>query len=81
MILTSAECTTIMIVELAVISGLGSSFDLIGWMGMEWNWPSLCGIFVITFCLCGHTYDMIKLNLMGSFSLQPQSSQWYVINH
>jgi hypothetical protein len=27
MVLTSAECTTIMIVELAVTSGLGSSFD------------------------------------------------------
>jgi hypothetical protein len=26
-VLTSAECTTIMIVELAVTSGLGSSFD------------------------------------------------------
>jgi hypothetical protein len=26
-VLTSAECTTIMIAELAVISGLGSSFD------------------------------------------------------
>jgi hypothetical protein len=26
-ILTSAECTTIMIVELAVTSGMGSSFD------------------------------------------------------
>jgi hypothetical protein len=47
---------------------------------MEWNWPSLCGIFVITLCLCGHTYDMIKLNLMGSFSLQPQSSQRYANN-
>jgi hypothetical protein len=30
---------------------------------------------VITLCLCGHTYDMLKLNLRGSFSLQPQSSQ------
>jgi hypothetical protein len=47
---------------------------------MEWNWPSLCGIFVITLCLCGHTYDMLKLNLMGSFSLQPQTSQWYANN-
>jgi hypothetical protein len=44
-------------------------------MEMEWNWPSLCGIFVITLCLCDHTYDMLKLNLRGSFSLQPQSSQ------
>jgi hypothetical protein len=35
---------------------------------------------VITLCLCGHTYDMLKLNLMGSFSLQPQSSQWYAYN-
>jgi hypothetical protein len=26
-VLTSAECTTIMIIELAVISGLGSSLD------------------------------------------------------
>jgi hypothetical protein len=26
-VLTSAECTTIMIAELAVTSGLGSSFD------------------------------------------------------
>jgi hypothetical protein len=32
---------------------------------MGWNWPSLCGIFVTTLCLCGHTYDMLKLNLMG----------------
>jgi hypothetical protein len=47
---------------------------------MEWNWPSLGGIFVITLCLCGHTYDMLKLNLMGSFRLQPQSSQWYANN-
>jgi hypothetical protein len=47
---------------------------------MEWNWPSLCGIFMITLCLCGRTYDMLKLNLMGSFSLQPQSSQWYANN-
>jgi hypothetical protein len=30
---------------------------------------------VITLCLCGHTYDMLKHNLKGSFSLQPQSSQ------
>jgi hypothetical protein len=80
MVLTSAECTTIMIAELVVTSGLGSSFYLMGWMGMEWNWPSLCGIFVITLCLCGHTYDMLKLNFMGSFSLQPQSSQWYANN-
>jgi hypothetical protein len=28
-VLTSAECTTIMIAELAVTSGLGSSFDWI----------------------------------------------------
>jgi hypothetical protein len=28
-----------------------------------------CGIFVIILCLCGHTYDMLKLNLMGSSSL------------
>jgi hypothetical protein len=35
---------------------------------------------VITLCLCGHTYDMLKLNLMGSFSLQPQSNQWYANN-
>jgi hypothetical protein len=27
MVLTTAECTTIMIAELVVISGLGSSFD------------------------------------------------------
>jgi hypothetical protein len=27
MVLTSAECTTIMIAELVVTSGLGSSFD------------------------------------------------------
>ena len=47
---------------------------------MEWNCPSLCEIFVITLCLCGLTYDMLKLNLMGSFSLQPQSSQWYANN-
>jgi hypothetical protein len=47
---------------------------------MEWNWPSLCGIFVITLYLCGHTYDMLKLNLMGSFNLQPQSSLWYANN-
>jgi hypothetical protein len=47
---------------------------------MEWNWPSLSGIIVITLCLCGHTYDMLKLNLMGSFSLQPQSSLWYANN-
>jgi hypothetical protein len=33
---------------------------------MEWNWPSLCGIFVITLCLCRHTYDLLQLNLMGS---------------
>jgi hypothetical protein len=39
-----------------------------------------CGIFVITLCLCGHTYDMLKLNLMGSSSLQPQSSQLYANN-
>jgi hypothetical protein len=47
---------------------------------MEWNRPCPCGIFVITLCLCGHTYDMLKLSLMGSFSLQPQSSQWYSNN-
>jgi hypothetical protein len=47
---------------------------------MKWNWPSLCGIFVITLCLCDHIYDMLKLNLMGNFSLQPQSSQWYANN-
>jgi hypothetical protein len=47
---------------------------------MEWNWPSLCVIFVTNLCLCGHTFDMLKLNLMGSFSLQPQSSQWYANN-
>jgi hypothetical protein len=64
-----------MIAELTVTSGLGSSFDYMGWIGMEWNWPRLCGIFVIILCLCDHTYDMLKLNLMGSFSLQPQSSQ------
>jgi hypothetical protein len=28
-----------------------------------------------TLCLCGHTYVMLKLNVMGSFSRQPQSSQ------
>ncbi len=79
-VLTSAECTTIMIAELAVTSNLGSSFDQMGWMGMERNWPSLCGIFVITLCLCDHTYDMLKLNLRDSFSLQPQSSQQYANN-
>jgi hypothetical protein len=62
-----------MVAELAVTSGLGSSFDKKGWM--EWNWSCLCGIFVITLCLCGHPYHMLKLNLRGSFSLQPQSSQ------
>jgi hypothetical protein len=34
-VLTSVECTTIMIAELAVTSGLGSSFDL---MGIGWDW-------------------------------------------
>jgi hypothetical protein len=33
----------------------GSSFDYMVWMGMRWNWSSLCGIFVITLCLCDHT--------------------------
>jgi hypothetical protein len=50
MVLTSAECTTIMIIELAVTSGLGCSS--IRWvsMGMGWYWSSLCGNFVITLC-------------------------------
>jgi hypothetical protein len=30
--------------------------------------------------MCGHTYDMLELNLRGSFSLQPQSSQYYANN-
>jgi hypothetical protein len=32
-------------------------------------------------CACvAVPYDMLKLNIMGSFSLQPQSSQWYANN-
>jgi hypothetical protein len=48
--LTFEKCTTIMIAELAVTSGLGSSFDKMVWMGMRWFWSSLCGSFVITLC-------------------------------
>jgi hypothetical protein len=33
-VLTFAKCTTIMIVELAVTSSLGSSFDEMVWCGM-----------------------------------------------
>jgi hypothetical protein len=38
MILTSAECTTIMIAELTVTSGLGSSLDYweLVWFGYGW---------------------------------------------
>jgi hypothetical protein len=49
-VLTSAECTPIMIAELTVISGLGSSFEQMIWMGMGWYWSSFCGSFVITLC-------------------------------
>jgi hypothetical protein len=34
-VLTSTECTTIIIAELAVTSGLGSSLD---YMGIGWDW-------------------------------------------
>jgi hypothetical protein len=35
-VLTSVDCTTIMIAELVVTSSLGSSFDKMVWMGMGW---------------------------------------------
>jgi hypothetical protein len=60
-VLTSAECTTIMIAELAVTSGLG------------WFWSGLYETYVIL-CACVAIL-MFKSNLMGSFSLHPQSSQ------
>jgi hypothetical protein len=42
-----------MIAELAVTSGLGSSFDYLVWLGMVWFWFSLCGNFMIPLCpLC-----------------------------
>jgi hypothetical protein len=41
--LTFAKCVTIMIVVLAVTSGLGSSFDWMVWLGLGWFWSSLCG--------------------------------------
>jgi hypothetical protein len=34
-VLTSTECTTIIIAELTVTSGLGSSLD---YMGIGWDW-------------------------------------------
>jgi hypothetical protein len=43
-------CTTIMIVELAVTSGMRSSFDyMVGWE-QDGVWLCLCGMFVITLC-------------------------------
>jgi hypothetical protein len=65
-VLTFAMCTTIIIGEFAVTSGLGSSFHYMVWMGMGWYWSSLCGSFVITLCpfviiLC----DILKFNLIG----------------
>jgi hypothetical protein len=35
MVLTSAECTTIMTAVLMVTSGLGSSFDWMVWLGID----------------------------------------------
>jgi hypothetical protein len=65
-VLTLVECTTIMTAELAVTSGLGSSFDEMVWMGMRWFWSRLCGIFVILcapLCHCDHTLRiLIQLN-------------------
>jgi hypothetical protein len=58
----------------------GILFWLDGLDGNGVELAKFCGIFVIILCLCGHTYDMLELNLMGSSSLQPQSSQWYANN-
>jgi hypothetical protein len=33
-----------------------------------------------TLCLCGHTYVMLKLNVIGSLSLQLQSSHRHAKN-
>jgi hypothetical protein len=57
-ILTSVGCTTIMIAELAVISGMGSSLD---YMGIGWDWFGesvrlcLCLRWTITFVFCWTT--------------------------
>jgi hypothetical protein len=49
---------------------------LIRWVG--WEWSGIGQVFVESLrllCACvAIPYDMLKLNLMGSFSLQPQSS-------
>jgi hypothetical protein len=44
------NCTTIMIVELVVTSGMGSLLIRLVWLGIGWFWYSLCENFVITLC-------------------------------
>jgi hypothetical protein len=83
-ILTSVEHTTIMIVELVVISGLGSSLEYRVWFGngmVGYGLVQRCGtVCPLWIKLCDHFVpfcafviilcDKLKFNLMGSFNLQ-----------
>jgi hypothetical protein len=58
-----------MIVELAVTSGLGSSFDYMVWLGMGWYlvkplW-NLCDYFVPLCAFVIKICDILKYNLIG----------------
>jgi hypothetical protein len=46
-VLTFAKYTMIMIAELAVTSGLGSSFDQMVWFGCEWIGFGLAYVYVV----------------------------------
>jgi hypothetical protein len=47
---------------------------------MGWIWLSLYETYVILCAGVAILGDILKFNLMGSFTLQPQSSQYYANN-